>query len=54
MTCNNTFLELTSQLQGGFVMSKIVDYKVNLGSLVLYETLLALEGSFEGGLPLCC
>ena len=35
-------------------MSKIVDYKVNLGVLVLYETLLALEGTYESGLPLCC
>ncbi len=28
-------------------MSKIVDYKINLGSLVLYETLLALEETYE-------
>lgn len=32
-------------------MNNIVDYKLNLGVIVLYENLVALQGIFDGSLP---
>ena len=40
-------LELYFKCKEKFVISKIVDYKINLKELVSYETLLVLKESYE-------